>query len=160
MSPELLQSLKVYSQFVHPVLMWVLFGLTLYAMYLGIQLRRVRSAEGEKKKQLLKGRFNIRHHQIGSILLATMVLGTLVAMGATYINSGKLFVNPHLLVGLGMTGLIATSAAMTPFMQKGNDLARYTHIALNVVLVGLFGWQAITGMQIVQNVVNRITGNG
>ncbi|QKD81346.1 DUF4079 domain-containing protein [Thermoleptolyngbya sichuanensis A183] len=159
MNPELLQSLKVYSQFVHPILMWVLFGLTIYAMYLGVQLRRTRSAEGEVKKALLKGRFNIRHHQIGSILLATMVLGTLGGMAATYANSGKLFVNPHLLVGLGMTGMIATSAALTPFMQKGNDAARYAHITLNVILLALFGWQAITGMQIVQNVVNRMTGN-
>lgn len=69
MSFEIPESVKVYSQFGHPILMWVLFGLTLYAMYLGIQLRRVRSAEGEVKKELIKGRFTIRHHQIGSLLL-------------------------------------------------------------------------------------------
>lgn len=159
MSFDTLETIKVYSQFVHPVLMWVLFGLTIYATYLGFQWRRVRSAEGEEKKKLIQGHFNIRHHQIGAALLTLMVVGSIGAMGATYINSGKLFVNPHLLVGLGMTGLIATSASLTPFMQKGNDWARYTHIALNTVLVGLFGWQAFTGVQIVQNIINRMSGN-
>jgi CHASE2 domain-containing sensor protein len=138
-------------------MMWVLFAATVYALYLGIQIRRTRSAEGEAKKELIKGRFNIRHHQVGAALLTFMVLGTLGGMAITYINNGKLFVGPHLLVGLGMTGLIATSASLTPFMQKGNDWARYTHISLNLVLVGLFAWQAVTGMQIVQRIVERMT---
>jgi hypothetical protein len=29
---------------------------------------------------------------------------------------------------------------------------------LNVALLGLFGWQAVSGMQIVQNIINRMTG--
>lgn len=108
------ESVKVWSQFFHPVLMWVLFALTFYALYLGVQWRRARTTDDkEKKKELVKGRFNVRHHQIGSILLATMVLGTLGGMTVTYINNGKLFFGPHLLVGLGMTGLIATSASLT-----------------------------------------------
>lgn len=155
---ELPESVKAYSQFAHPILMWVLLGLTVYALYLGVQIRRTRAAEGDQKKELIKGRFNIRHHQIGSILLALMVLGTIGAMAVTYINNGKLFVGSHLLVGLGMTGMIAVSASLTPFMQKGNDWARYTHIFLNVALLGLFGWQAITGMQIVQRIVDRMMG--
>ncbi|NJN87263.1 MAG: DUF4079 domain-containing protein [Leptolyngbyaceae cyanobacterium SL_7_1] len=157
---ELPESVKVYSQFAHPILMWVLLGLTVYALYLGVQIRRTRSAEGDLKKELIKGRFNIRHHQIGALLLAFMVLGTIGAMAVTYVNNGKLFVGSHLLIGLGMTGMIAVSAALTPFMQKGNDWARYTHIFLNVALLGLFGWQAVTGMQIVQRIVDRIMGTG
>ena len=158
MNLEIPESVKVWSQFAHPIMMWVLFAATLYALYLGFQIRRTRSAEGDAKKELIKGRFNIRHHQIGAALLSFMVIGTLGGMAITYINNGKLFFGPHLLVGLGMTGLIATSASLTPFMQKGNDWARYTHISLNVVLVGLFAWQAVTGMQIVQRIVERIIG--
>ncbi|PSB07031.1 DUF4079 domain-containing protein [filamentous cyanobacterium CCP2] len=158
MNLEIPELVKVWSQFAHPIMMWVLFAATLYALYLGFQIRRTRSAEGEAKKELIKGRFNIRHHQIGAALLSFMVIGTLGGMAITYINNGKLFFGPHLLVGLGMTGLIATSASLTPFMQKGNDWARYTHISLNVVLVGLFAWQAVTGMQIVQRIVERIIG--
>jgi uncharacterized membrane protein len=85
-----------------------------------------------------------------------MVVGSVGAMGATYINSGKLFVNPHLIIGLSMTGMIAVSAALSPLMQKGSDWARYTHIFLNLVLLGLFGWQAVTGMGIVKNVISRM----
>lgn len=154
--PEILESVKVWSQFGHPVLMWVLFALTLYAGYLGWQIRRTRSAEGDLKKELIKGKFTVKHHQFGSIILVLMVLGSLGAMGVTYINSGKLFVGPHLIAGLSMTGLIATSASLTPFMQKGKDWARYTHITLNIVIVGLFSWQAVTGIQIVQNILKRM----
>jgi hypothetical protein len=157
MSPEILQSVKVWSQFAHPTLMWVLLATTLYTGYLGFQIRRTRNADPELRKELIKGKFNIRHHQISSLLLAFMVIGAISAMGITYVNSGKLFVNPHLLAGLGMTGLIATSASLTPFMQKGHDWARYSHITLNVILTGLFFWQAVTGVQIVQNIINRMT---
>lgn len=149
------ESAKFWLNFIHPTIMWILLAIAVYAMYLGFQVRRTRSAEGDAKKALVKGKFNIKHHQVGSLLLALMVLGTIGGMAVTYINNGKLFFGPHLLVGLAMTGLIATSAALTPLMQKGQDWARYTHIALNVSLVGLFGWQAVTGMQIVQKILSN-----
>ena len=149
------ESAKFWLNFIHPTIMWILLAIAVYAMYLGFQVRRTRSAEGDARKALIKGKFNVKHHQVGSLLLALMVLGTIGGMSVTYINNGKLFVGPHLLVGLAMTGLIATSAALTPLMQKGQDWARYTHIALNVSLVGLFGWQAVTGMQIVQKILSN-----
>lgn len=149
-------SIKPWLNFFHPLLMWVLLGLSIYAMYLGIQIRRTREAQGDVKKELIKGKFNLKHHQIGSVLLAFMVLGTIGGMGVTYINNGKLFVGPHLLAGLGMTGMIAVSASLTPFMQKGADWARYTHIFLNVALLGLFGWQAVTGIEIVQRIISKM----
>ncbi len=150
------ESVKVYSQFVHPVLMWVLLALTIYALYLGVQIRRTRAAEGDLKKELIKGKFNLKHYQIGSLVLALMVVGSIAGMAITYLNNGKLFVGSHLLAGLGMTALIALSAGLSPFMQKGQDWARYTHISLNVVIMGLFGWQALTGVQIVQRIISKM----
>jgi hypothetical protein len=150
-----LDPIKPWLNFLHPLMMWVLLGLTVYALYLGMQIRRTRAATGDEKKELIKGKFNLRHHQIGAALLAFMVLGTIGGMAVTYINNGKLFFGPHLLVGLSMTGLVAVSAALVPFMQRGNETARYTHITLNVTLVGLFGWQAVTGMQIVQRILDN-----
>lgn len=156
MSFEIPENIKIWSQFGHPLIMWVLLALSIYALYSGIQLRRARTADKEIRKELVKKQFNAKHFQTGSILLSLMILATIGGMTVTYINNGKLFVGPHLIVGLGMTGMIATSAALVPWMQKGNDLARYTHITLNVALLGLFGWQAITGMQIVQKIISRI----
>lgn len=149
-------SVKVWSQFIHPSLMWVLLAVSIYAMYLGIQVQRTRYADGDVKKELIKGRYNVKHYQVGSVLLALMIVGSLGAMAVTYINNGKLFFGSHLLAGLGMTGIIATSASLSPFMQKGQNWARFTHIALNVVLLGLFGWQAITGVQIVQRIISKM----
>lgn len=156
MNLEIPASIKTWSQFGHPLLMWVLLALSIYALYLGIQVRRTRSAEGDARKELIKGKFNLKHYQVGSILLALMVLGTIGAMGVTYINNGKLFVGPHLLVGLGMTGLISMAAALSPYMQKGQDWARYTHIVLNVAMLGLFGWQAFSGVEILQRIISKM----
>jgi hypothetical protein len=150
------ESVKVWSQFLHPTMMWVILALSIYALYLGIQVQRTRYADGDLKKELIKGRYNVKHYQIGSVLLALMVVGAIGGMAVTYINNGKLFVGPHLLAGLGMTALIAVSASLSPFMQKGQNWARFTHIALNVVLLGLFGWQAITGVEIVQRIVSKM----
>lgn len=152
--PEPLQTYVL--PFLHPVLMWVLFALTVYALYLGIKAKKTRQAKGEEKKELIKGKYNTKHYQVGSVLLAIMVLGTIGGMAATYVNNGKLFVGPHLLVGLGMTGMIATSAALAPFMQKGADWARLIHVGLNMTLVLLFGWQAFSGLQIVQKIVSNL----
>lgn len=156
MNIEIPESIKVWSQFFHPLMMWALLILTGYAFYLGMKARKVRFVQGEAKKELIKGKYNVKHYQIGSALLALMVVGSIGGMAVTYINNGKLFVGPHLLAGLGMTGLIAMSAALSPFMQKGQDWARYTHIFLNVGLVGLFAWQAVTGMDIVQRIISRL----
>lgn len=145
--------IKFAMQFFHPVLMWTLLAISFYALYLGIQIRRTRKAEGEKKKELIQGKFNLKHFQIGSIVLLLMVGGSIGGMAVTYINNGKLFVGPHLLAGLGMTGLIAGSASLSPLMQKGSNWARYTHIGLNVIIMGLFSWQALTGVQIVQRIL-------
>ena len=148
-------TLKPIVDFAHPITMWALLALTLYTMYLGVQIRRTRAAEGDAKKELIKQKFNLKHHQASSLLLALMVIGTIGGMAATYINNQKLFVGPHLLAGLGMTALIAISASLTPFMQKGNGIARYSHISINIALLGLFGWQAVTGTQIVQKILSN-----
>ena len=156
MNLEIPEGVKVWSQFGHPILMWILLGTSVYALYLGLQTRRTRNADKEKRKELVKKHFRDKHYQIGSLLLALMVLGTIGGMAVTYINNGKLFVGPHLLIGLAMTGLIATAAALVPLMKKGNEVARYTHIALNVVLLGLFGWQAVSGMDILQRIISKM----
>ncbi|MFQ4141248.1 DUF4079 domain-containing protein [Chlorogloeopsis sp. ULAP02] len=155
MNLELSPSVKYWSQFFHPILMWALLLFSIYAAYLGLQVQRTRNAQGEQKKELIKGKYNVRHYQMGSILLALMVIGSIGGMAVTYINNGKLFVGPHLLAGLGMTSLIALSASLSPYMQKGANWARATHIVLNFALLGLFAWQAITGVQIVQRIISN-----
>jgi hypothetical protein len=155
MSLEISPEIKFWLNFIHPILMWVLLGVSIYALYLGMQVRRTRTAEGEVKKELIKGRYNVKHYQIGSVLLALMVVGTLIGMGVTFINNQKLFLGPHLLAGLGMTGMIAISAGLSPFMQKGQNWARYTHIVLNATLLALFSWQAVSGVQIIQKILSK-----
>lgn len=154
---EIPAALKTYSQFGHPLLMWLLLALSVYAFYLGWQSRRIRSVTVEERKEMVKKQFTAKHHQIGALLLALVVTGTIGGMTVTYINNGKLFVGPHLIAGLGMMLSLVLAAALVPWMQKGKEWARSLHIALNVVMVGLFGWQAITGMQILQRIIERMS---
>ena len=48
--------------------------------------------------------------------------------------------------------LVALAAALSPLMQQGNLLARKVHVGLNMSLMTLFLWQAVSGMQIVNKI--------
>jgi hypothetical protein len=145
--------MEVLTQLIHPVIMLVLFCYFLYTGYLGWQTRRTRTAQGETKKQLIQGRYNSRHHTLGAIALAITVVGSIGGMASTYFSYSELTVDAHLIVGLSMTVMIAIAAALTPWMQKGNILARNVHIGINLTLTLLFGWQTITGFGIVQQIL-------
>lgn len=150
--------LEVALPFFHPVFMILGVLLALYALYLGIQVRRTRSAAGETKKELVKGKFAQKHFQAGSWFLALMVFGALGGMGVTYLTNNKLFVGPHLLAGLGLLGLVALSAALAPLMKDGQKAwARNLHIVLNIAVLGILGWQAVSGIEIVLKIVSRMT---
>lgn len=148
---------KTWSQFFHPVVQTILLGVAFYTLYLGVQVRKMRTAEGEEKKALAKGQFGRRHHTTSAILLAILVLSAFGGMGVTYLNYGKLILGPHLIVGLITVGLIVTSSSLVPFMLRGNRAARNVHVVLNVAVLGLFSWQFITGLQIVQKIISRMT---
>lgn len=56
-------------------------------------------------------------------------------------GAGKLFPGPHLYAGAGIVVLWAAASSLVPAMQKGNETARNTHIALNTLNLALFAWQ-------------------
>ncbi|MGH2414150.1 MAG: DUF4079 domain-containing protein [Microcystaceae cyanobacterium] len=145
-----------WTLFIHPTLMTAVLALSIYALYLGIQVRRTRTAQGELKKALLAGKFSLRHYQMGSLFLALVVPGALGGMAFTYLNYGKLFLGSHLLVGLSLAGLIAVSASLAPLMQKGQDWARYTHVSLNAIILVLSSWQVVTGFQGLQDIISQL----
>ena len=143
--------------FIHPLMMWSLLALSSYALFLGIRSKKLRTTkDAELRKRLAKSKVSQRHFLTGSLVLALMVLGTFVGMGVTYLNNGKLFVGPHLLTGAAMACMIALAASLAPLMQRGNVVARKAHVGLNMGVMTLFLWQALTGMEIVNRIwVNR-----
>jgi len=154
--------LKPVVTFAHPVLMILTLGLAVYAAYLGLQVRKIRTAKVEDKKSLqaeaggnLKA-IKDKHYLTGSLLLVGIIMGGIGGMAVTYLNNGKLFVGAHLIAGLGVVGLAALSASLAPLMQQGKDWARYTHISINTFLVGIFAWQALTGFEIVQKILSQM----
>ena len=146
------EALSYNLNFLHPLTMWALLALSGYAMFLGIKAKKTRTADAETRKELIKGQYARRHFQIGSLILAITVLGTFGGMAVTYLNNGKLFVGPHLLVGIGMTCLIALAVSLTSLMQQGNLIARKVHVGLNMAMMTLFLWQAVSGFQILNKI--------
>ena len=51
-----------------------------------------------------------------------------------------------------MTAMIAVAASLSPFMQQGNVIARKAHVGLNMGMMTLFLWQAVSGMEIVNKI--------
>ena len=151
----MLATLPFSLNFVHPLTEWALLAAGGWALYLGIKAKKTRTGTPEQRKELIPGKFAQRHYRWGSLLLAVMTLGTLGGMAVTYLNNGKLFLGPHLLVGLAMTGMIAVAASLSPLMQQGNLIARKAHVGLNMGVLTLFLWQAVSGMEI----VNKIWAN-
>jgi uncharacterized membrane protein len=146
------EALAFNLNFVHPLLMWSLLAGSAYALYLGIKAKKTRTGTPEQRKELIKGKFAERHYVIGSLVLAVMVLGSLGGMTVTYLNNDKLFVGPHLLAGLSMTALIAMAASLAPFMKRGNLIARKAHVGMNMLVMTLFLWQAVSGVEIVNKI--------
>ncbi|OUT73280.1 MAG: hypothetical protein CBB79_04295 [Synechococcus sp. TMED19] len=146
------EALVFNLNFLHPLLMGALLAGSTYALYLGIKAKKTRTASPEDRKTLIKGKFAQRHYLMGSVVLAVMVSGSLGGMAVTYLNNGKLFVGSHLLVGLGMTGMIALAASLSPLMQQGNLIARKVHVGLNMLVMTLFLWQGVSGLQILNKI--------
>ena len=132
---------------------WILLGLGGWVLYLGIKAKKMRTGTSEQRKALVSGKFAQRHYLWGSLFLSAMVIGNLGGMAVTYINNGKLFVDAHLLVGSIMSGMVAIGASLSPLMQRGNLPARKVHVALGMTMLGLFLWQAFTGMEILNKIV-------
>ena len=117
----MLATLPFSLNFAHPLAEWGLLAVGGWALYLGIKAKKTRTGTPEQRKELVPKKFAQRHYLWGSILLAVMTLGTLGGMAVTYLNNDKLFVGPHLLVGLAMTGMIAVAASLS---------VSYTHLTL------------------------------
>jgi len=80
-------------------------------------VRRTRAAE-ELKKELIKGRYNVKHTNRFRNFSADGNRGG-CCHGCYLHQQWQAVFGPHLLVGLNMTAMVAVSASLSPFMQKG-----------------------------------------
>jgi hypothetical protein len=111
---------------------------------------------GEQRKALAQGGFRDRHFAIGSFLLASGVAFAIEGPVNTYLRAGKLFPGEHLYAGAAIVVLWALAAAMIPWMQKGQEWARTTHISLNVLNIALFAYyQLPSGYKIALKVLEK-----
>eukprot|EP01039_Chlorochromonas_danica_P005023 gene5022-5515_t len=113
----------------------------------------------ERYKQLLAERKSLqganlkeKHYNVGSLLLGAGVSISFFGALNTYWSTGEIFPDVHLFVGMAITILWALAAALVPYMQRGNGVARTAHIGLNTLNLVLFTCQIPTGFDIVQEV--------
>jgi len=143
------------ANLLHPLLMWALFAGSVYTFYLGYQARTLRTTnDSDKKKQLAKARPGQKHFATSASIMAIMTVFTFEGMANTFNRAGKLFPGPHLYNGLGLVALMSVMAALVPQMQKpasssASSAARNAHFAMAFGALGLFAWQAKSGMDIV-----------
>jgi hypothetical protein len=104
------------------------------------------------RKELIQGQFKDKHYTLSAALLGGGIFMTFYGAFNTWFRAEKLFPGPHLFAGCAIVVLWALAAACVPFMEKGNDVARNAHIAINVVILGLFAWQLPTGWEILMKV--------
>ena len=167
-----------WAGMVHPIGMIGLYLLTLVAAYHGLQWRNVRelatriktlrseanpdealiASLQEQRSKILSGDHKDRHSFIGSILLSAGVLLSIEGGLSTWWRVGELFPGEHLFAGLGVTLCWAVAAALVPWMTKGNEWARLSHIGFNVGGLGLFTWQVASGLEIMLNVWSEVPG--
>eukprot|EP00871_Galdieria_phlegrea_P000203 jgi/Galph1/1183/GphlegSOOS_G6118.1 len=134
---------------IHPLVMIGVLGASLYTFYLGYQSKRVKEADAETRKILVKGRYGQRHFQTSSLLLALLTVFTFEGMANTFARTGKLFPGPHLYAGLGAVTVMSIMASLAPYMQQGKQFARDVHFALAFLVIGLMGSQVQSGYHIV-----------
>eukprot|EP00190_Bangiopsis_sp_CCMP1999_P007290 CAMPEP_0198722538 /NCGR_PEP_ID=MMETSP1475-20131203/239_1 /TAXON_ID= ORGANISM="Unidentified sp., Strain CCMP1999" /NCGR_SAMPLE_ID=MMETSP1475 /ASSEMBLY_ACC=CAM_ASM_001111 /LENGTH=198 /DNA_ID=CAMNT_0044483449 /DNA_START=145 /DNA_END=741 /DNA_ORIENTATION=- len=133
----------------HPVAMWTILGTSVYTFYLGWKVRTLRTTgDSDTKKKLAKEKPGPRHFQISATLLAAMTFFTFEGMANTYTRTGKLFPGPHLYNGLGLVFCMALMSSLVPQMNKNKIWAKNAHFTLAFAALGLFGWQAQSGLQI------------
>ncbi|MBE9166985.1 DUF4079 domain-containing protein [Pleurocapsales cyanobacterium LEGE 06147] len=160
MTSQLPLVLQILIAAVHPVMMLIAFLLTFFALHWGIQVRRTRNASGEEKKKLIKGKYNQQHFQLGSILLAVWIIGSLIGMVATYLLYSQIFLSPHLFGGLFVMMLGSIAAAAAPFMQQGKTWARTVHLCTIIPVLLLVFTQSVTGVELVIVMIKEFLGVG
>ena len=168
---------------IHPIVMAVLYFLSIGAAWQGYKWRSVRVIGDEikvlkdmnsntmdqsmvgmistlqsKRSSLIASNPKDKHTVMGSILLGTGVFFSLEGGLSTYWRVGELFPGDHMFAGMGLTSIWAISYAITPMMAKGNVFYKNLHLLINVIGLGLFTWQVGTGLEIALNVWNRVEG--
>jgi len=138
------------ANLLHPAVMFAMFGGAVYTAYLGWQVRQIRTTDDkETKKRLVEKKPAQKHFANASAIMAITTFFTFEGMANTFNRAGKLFPGPHLYAGLGLVTTLTVLASLVPSMQKGNIKAREAHLAVGALCLGLFAWQAQTGLEIV-----------
>lgn len=163
----------------HPIYLLGLYGVSITAAFHGLRYRKARKLSKEiaklqsnpntellpqlstmkqKRDRIMSSNPKDKHVSLGSL-----ILGSGTAMGiegalSTYWRVGEIFPDPHLIGGLSMIIIWCVSYALTPFMQQGNEIARFGHVGLNMIGLLIFTLQIFNGWEIMLNVYNGVPG--
>jgi len=135
-------------------MMWGVLGLYFYTAYLGWRSRSIRSAHAKTGEELVSNHMGFKHAQVGVILLGLLILGGILGLIVTFINTKSVLHGIHGKVGILMMLLIVLTVSLTPSVRGGANWARIGHISIGVILLLLYlVVQIPSGVQIVQSIM-------
>ncbi len=122
-----------------------------YTWTLGLNVRRLRRASGERDALLDSGGFSRgmsaksrRHQKLSSALLFLTVLIMFVGMANTFARTGRLFPGPHLYGAFVMVLAICANVALAPWLREKTEL-RLFHTAIGGMVILLVFEQLYSG---------------
>jgi Protein of unknown function (DUF4079) len=165
-----------YAGMVHPVAFLAFYVFAVLTAYEGYKWRELRTVSKDARDPSLaaidKAALEVKltglktsskdsknkHKAMGAVLLGSGVTLGLEGGLSSYWRVGELYPGDHLFAGLTLCAIWSIGYALAPWMEKGDEIARNIHVAINVIGLLLFTWQVGTGLEIMINVWNQEPG--
>jgi hypothetical protein len=131
-------TLKILHGLYNITIMFLFF----YQGWLGLKIRRERTAGGTRDFSVIK-----RHRKNGPVFSLLGVLGFLAGLGLVYLTKGFFLIHPlHFFVGLGLVLLIGTTYVLSQKIKGPGSSLRTTHFIMGLLLLGLYVLQVFIGL--------------
>ncbi|MFZ7127376.1 MAG: DUF4079 family protein [Desulfobacterales bacterium] len=134
---------------IHPIVQGLTALLAIYVLALGLSRFAARHLGMNTKFQ-----WN-RHVAMGKIVVIVWAAGALGGLAVTYLTYGKVFTESlHFRIGLLILPVLLVTWITGTRMDRNRNQSNVLpviHLANNVLLLILAGFQAVTGLGIVQN---------
>jgi len=132
-----------YLKFLHGLYNTAVMVLFVYQGFLGLRIRRERKA-GIRSFHIIK-----RHRKLGPVLTFESMIGFLAGVTIVYLDFGHIFKYPlHFITGLLIVLSVITAFLISKRIKGVDDLWRYRHYVLGILIISFYFVQAFLGLGI------------
>jgi len=131
-----------YLKYLHGLFNGFVILLFLYQGWLGLAIRRDRTAGRSKNVSIIK-----RHRKLGPIFALMGITGFFAGALIVYLHEGRIFVHPvHFIIGLSIAALISITYFISRKIKGGTSTFRTPHLFIGGVIICLYFIQAFIGL--------------